>query len=270
LTGPSPPVLGADDVHVFFFGLEPAPGRLQALRASLSPDELSRADRFRSPWCDRFVAGRGQLREILALYLDTDPRAVAFAYAPSGKPALAGKGKVRFNLSHSASEAVLAIARGRELGIDLERIREDVECEGIARGFFSPAETAALMALPSTARRQGFFRCWTRKEAFVKAKGEGLSIPLADFDVSLDPEGPARLLRTEWDPLEKARWSLRSIEAPPGFAAALAVSGREPRVQMWRVPPSRRERRFWLRERGESPRGFSPTRRRTREGSPLR
>jgi 4'-phosphopantetheinyl transferase len=227
--------LGKDDIHVFAFGLELAPERLGTLRGWLSPDERARADRFRSPWSDRFVAGRGRLREILARYLDTDPGAVAFAYGPSGKPRLSGKGALTFNLSHSASEAVLAVAWVRELGIDIEKIRPDVECETIAREFFSPSETAALMALPSEARRRGFFACWTRKEAFIKAKGKGLGFPLADFDVSVDPLGPPRLLRTEWDPCERSRWSLRAIDAPPGFVAALAVSGRETRLRVCRV-----------------------------------
>lgn len=162
------------------------------------------------------------------------PGRVAFAYGAQGKPRLAGDG-VRFNLSHAEDEAVLAVARDRELGIDIERIRPDVECDEIAQRFFSPAETAALMALPSSARPPAFFAGWTRKEAFIKAKGGGLGIPLADFEVSLDPAGPARLLRTSWDPDDAGRWWLQALDAPAGFAAALAVEGQEPRLHTRRL-----------------------------------
>jgi 4'-phosphopantetheinyl transferase len=230
----------ANGVHIWAFGLDLALGRLEVLQGWLSSDERLRAARLRfSRERDRFVAARGQLREILARYLQTTPDAVDFAYGPQGKPRLAGHDALRFNVSHSEGQALLAVARGQEVGIDLERIRPDVDCERIAIDFFSAAEGAALMAMPVAARPGAFFACWTRKEAFIKAMGGGLAVPLADFDVSLDPDGPARLLRTAWDPQETARWSLRELEGPPGFAAAIAVQGGPPRLHAVSVSPVR-------------------------------
>jgi len=213
-------------LHIWAFGLDLGPGRLEALRSWLSSDERRRAARFRfSRDRDRFVAARGQLREILARYLGTAPDAVTFAYGPQGKPRLAAHEALGFNLSHSEGQALLAVTRDREVGIDLERIRPDVDCERIAVDFFSTAEAAALMAMPVAARPGAFFACWTRKEAFIKAMGGGLAVPLADFDVSLEPAGPARLLRTAWDPRDIERWSLQAVDVPTGFAAAIAVQG---------------------------------------------
>ena len=232
-----PPPLAPNDVHVWSLALDAAPPRLDALRRALSPDEVERAERFRfARDRDRFVAARGQLREVLALYLAVAPPAVSFAYGPQGKPMLQQRGGLRFNLSHAEDEAILAVAKGREVGIDIERIRPEVECEDIAQRFFSPAEVAALLALPATARPPVFFTCWTRKEAFIKALGGGLGIPLTDFEVSLEPAGPARLLRTAWDPAVAGRWRLHTLAAPPGFAAALAVEGGEPRIRTLRLP----------------------------------
>src|SRR5262249_15106468 len=165
-------------------------------------------------------------REILARYLRVPPSAVGFSYGPQGKPRLAGDGSLRFNLSHSEDRAVLAVARDRELGIDLERIRPTVDCDEIVRYFFSSEETATLMGLPSAGRAQAFFAFWTYKEAFIKAKGGGFGIQLADFDVRVEPGGLARLTRAAWDPEETGRWSLRALPAPPGFAAAIAIERR--------------------------------------------
>ncbi len=222
------PRLLADEVDIWFFPLDVEPARLEALRTGLSSDENERAERFVFPRDrDRFRAGRGQLREILARYLRVTPSAVAFEYGPQGKPRLAGEAAVRFNLSHSEHEAVVAVARDREVGIDLERVRPTVECESLAQHFFSPPETAALLALPSSVRSRAFYAYWTCKEAFLKAKGGGLNIPLDEFEVSVDASS-ARILWTAWDPREAGRWSLSVLPAPSGFAAALVVEGESP------------------------------------------
>ena len=240
-----PPPLAGGEVHVWLLGLDLPPARLEGLSRVLSADERQRAGRFhRARLRDRFVAARGQIREILAGYVRLPPAGVAFAYGAHGKPRLPD-GAPRFNLSHSEGHALLAVSRNREVGVDIERILPGVDCEGIARRFFSAAEMAALMALPPSARRPAFFAAWTRKEAFVKAKGGGLAIPLAGFDVSLAPSAPARLLRTVWDPHEAARWWLDDLEAPAGFCAALAVEGRRPRLRVLapdRPDPSPSER----------------------------
>src|SRR5208283_3082224 len=128
-----------------------------------------------------------------------------------------------FNVSHTAGLALLAFARGRKIGIDVERIRRDFGTAEIAERFFSKAERAALRELPQEQRHEAFFRCWTRKEAFIKALGEGLSHPLDQFDVSLDPHAPAALLATRPDAHEVDRWKLLDIRLLGDFVAALAL-----------------------------------------------
>lgn len=226
------PPLAPGEVHVWTFRLDLDRAWLEALERWLAPEERRRAATFRfARDRRRFVAARARLREVLARYLRVAPSEVTLAYGPQGKPCLARPEAPRFNLSHSEEEAVLAVAGGREVGIDLEKVRPDFQCDRVARFFFSRAETAALSALPAAERPPAFFACWTRKEAFVKALGGGLAVPLADFDVSVDPDRPARLLHTAWDTREASRWSLHSIPAPGGYASAIAVEGPAPRIR---------------------------------------
>ena len=222
-------------MHVWRVDLGASPARLRSLRDVLDGAEKERAARFHvARDGHRFVAGRGTLRAILGRYLDRDPARIALVYGPQGKPALDpsfGDGRISFNLSHSGDLALLAVCLGRRIGVDLERIRPEVAGEDIARRFFSPRENAALNALPPEHRAAAFFHCWARKEAFVKARGEGLSGPLDHFDVSVAPGQPAALLRTAPDPTEARRWFLTALDAGPGYAAALAMEGPPPRVQ---------------------------------------
>jgi 4'-phosphopantetheinyl transferase len=231
--------LANDDVHVWCAQLDTPPVAVHRLQETLAADELDRAARFRFEGHRRhFIVRRGVLRAILGHYLGVEPGVLRFAYSPYGKPALAapdsGRG-LNFNLSHSQGLALYAFSRGRELGIDIEALRLDIEYERIARSFFSPREQAALMALPSEQRGQAFFCCWTRKEAYIKARGEGLSMPLHQFDVSLVPGEAARLLETRPDPGEGQHWSLRNLEPASGYFAALAVEGQGWQLFCWRV-----------------------------------
>lgn len=232
--------LGGDDVHVWHVSLDTSPLRLSSLWAVLDEAEKARAERFHFARDRvRFVAARGTLRVILGRYLDRDPARIALVYGVQGKPVLdpsAGDARASFNVSHSADLALVAVCLGRQIGVDLERIRPDIAAEDIARRFFSPRENAALSALPPEHRVAAFFNCWTRKEAFVKALGEGLALPLDHFDVSLSPGEPAALLRTAPDPSEAQRWYLAALDAGPDYAAALAVEAPPPRVQCrpWR------------------------------------
>lgn len=191
----------------------------------LSPDEQERASGFRFPEPRlRFVATRGLLRSLLGSYLCKGPRAIRFRYSDRGKPALDGQTcQLHFNVSHSENVVLLAFSLGREVGVDVEYMRRNVEIEDLARRFLSESERAGLAELAPEQRRQAFFHCWTRKEAFIKAVGQGLALPLHQFDVSLDQS--ARLLATRPDPTEKDRWSLWAIEAGPEYAAALAARG---------------------------------------------
>jgi 4'-phosphopantetheinyl transferase len=234
--------LGDGEVHVWRASLDLDPYDLDNLRSTLSPDERPRADRFVLPQHRaRFAAARGILRDILSRYLNCVPAAIDFHYGPSGKPALApgsGRGEIRFNLSHSHGLALYSVAHSRGLGIDVESISSRVAEERIAERFFSPAEVAALRALPASARTAAFFRCWTCKEAYIKAKGGGLSIPLDSFDVSVTPGEPAALLGVRDDPLEAARWSLEELAPGGGYAAALAVEGTGWALRLWEWAPA--------------------------------
>ncbi len=196
------------DVDVFWRRLDDA----KFTPDLLSPDELDRAARFRLPQLrDRFIACRSFLREILAGCLNVAPAAIEFTYNAHGKPGVRG---LHFNLSHSGSMAVYAVSRTREVGIDIERV--DPKFEGnIPEHFFSRAEIAGLRSLPRDAQLEAFFRCWTRKEAYLKARGEGLAIGLWSFDVSLDE--PAKFLGGV------EGWSIEALECDDGYAGAVVA-----------------------------------------------
>jgi len=155
---------------------------------------------------------------------------VEFRYSAHSKPELGGlqaDSGVSFNVSHSHSTALFAFSRRRAVGIDVERERTNIEVSDIATRFFSESEQAVLLGLAKDQQPQAFFACWTRKEAFVKAKGEGLSLPLHQFDVSLIPGQPAEILGTRPHTEERHHWSLWSLDAGPGYAAALVVEGKD-------------------------------------------
>ncbi len=216
--------LAANDLHVWLIPIDAPPDRLARLGAILSPDEQQRAARFHFERDRiRFTAARAALRRILSRYLRCAPADLAFDYSPHGKPALPGDNPLSFNLSHSGDWAVCAVTLSRRVGVDIELIRPDLASETIAERFFSPREAAELRALPRHEQPAAFFRCWTRKEAFVKARGEGLSLPLDRFDVTLRPGEPPALLRTLDDPREAARWSMAALSAPPGYEATVVV-----------------------------------------------
>jgi len=212
---------GPDEVHVWRVSLAADAAALRRLGGLLSDDERRRAERFRFvEHRRRFAAARGLLRRILSRYVAASPQAVAFRMGPHGKPALvhpARGGAVEFNLSHCEDTALLAVARGRRVGIDIERVRPLTDTMRIARRFFHPAEVRALEALPPGERERAFFTCWTRKEAFLKATGEGVARGLRGFAVWPDPDDPTSGPRG---------WRVQDIEVGEGYAGALAVEGR--------------------------------------------
>lgn len=229
---PSSLSLSSEEVHVWRTRLD-QPAELQEnyLR-TLAEDERVRANRFHFEQHRRhFVVARGFLRVLLARYLDTTPPAVRFAYGPYGKPLLAGESSLRFNASHSGEWAVYAFVQDHEVGIDVEQIKKDFETEGIAERFFSAGEVQTLNALAEAEKPAAFFRCWTRKEAYIKAIGSGLSHPLDSFDVTLAPGEPAALSRVE------ELWTLFDLDVAPGYAAALAVAGRGHRLHSFELRP---------------------------------
>lgn len=215
--------LAPDEVRVIAAGLDPGAARLHALSELLATDERARAERFVFELHRRrFSAARGLLREVLGALLGVAPASLRFQYGPHGKPRLAGSW-LSFNVSHSGERALVAIARERELGVDIEAVRGDVEHEAIARRFFAPGEQRALASLPEHARARAFFEVWTRKEAYVKLLGGGLAEGLQGFEVGLG--APARLLAPS-----RADITLCALPAPSGFCAALAFGGGAARV----------------------------------------
>ena len=230
--GPARLVLDVNHVDVWRADLELGPPELYRLQKTLSPDELDRAARFYFPKDQqRFIAARGVLRDTLARYLGRPPAELHFSYASFGKPSLASDcaaDALRFNVSHSGGIALYAVALQREVGIDLERIEPKFAGDEIAERFFSRNEVAKLRSLPASARLHAFFNCWTRKEAYVKARGAGLQIPLESFDVSLAPDEQAAFLSDG-----EFGWSLRALLLDPDYAAAIAVEGRDWQLRLW-------------------------------------
>jgi 4'-phosphopantetheinyl transferase len=200
----------------------------EALASVLSADVRDRAARFRFEiHRRRFIVGRGLLRFLLGRTLGVAPETIAFAYGALGKPWLrhpAGTG-LEFNVSHSNDLALFALSWGTTIGVDLEYQRPDWDFSGVARRYFTEQEAGQIEALPHDARRPAFFRGWTRKEAFLKARGDGLWLGLDQFEVSIDPKLPPQLLRTHWDPDEAHRWSIHDLAVDEGFAASLVVAG---------------------------------------------
>jgi 4'-phosphopantetheinyl transferase len=229
-----------DEVHVWRVALDPLSPWVERFEAVLSPVERARAGRYRQARDRaRFLVGRGWLRTLLGRYIGDDPGRLEFRYGPQGKPELAspaGVSPLRFNLAHSQDLALLAVAQGRQVGIDLEAIRPMAGADQIITRFFSPRERAAYLSLPEPERLDTFFRAWTRKEAYLKATGMGLAMALDQFDVALAPGAPARLLHVEGRPHEPERWALHDLDPGPGFSATLAVEGSGWRLRCYQTP----------------------------------
>jgi 4'-phosphopantetheinyl transferase len=232
---PAQLALGPIDVHVWRVPLIQPAASVAALARTLADDERGRAARFRFDRDrDAFIIARGTLRNLAGRYLDRPAGALGFGYLDKGKPYLTeppGEA-LRFNVSHSGELALIAFSRGRELGVDIELRRPLDDLLALARISFSPREYAALCALPPGDHTAAFFACWSRKEAFIKATGEGVS-QLADFEVSLRPDEPARLVRVEGAPWAGRPWSLQDLPAIAGYAAALVVECHEPHIDCW-------------------------------------
>lgn len=238
---PARPRACPDEVHIWRAHLDLPPHRVMRLARSLSPDEARRAERlFFEADRRRFVVARGVLRTILSRYLSLPPADLRFCYGPHGKPELApehGDGRLHFNLAHAQGLALYAVTYDRQVGIDVEYMRPQLACRAVAERFFAPSEARRLAALPEEVQGEAFFCCWTRKEAYLKARGDGLSLPLASWSVSLTPgEGPVNL-HTARCPAEAARWCLWSLNPGPGYAAAVAVEGAGWQLRCWRWSP---------------------------------
>jgi 4'-phosphopantetheinyl transferase len=244
--GPAPacPRARCDQVHVWRARLDLPAHRVVRLARFLSPDEVRRAERlFFEVDRQRFIVARGVLRTILGRYLGASPIELRFVYGPHGKPELTPEfadGRLHFSVAHSHRLALYAVAYDRQVGVDLEYMRPHLASKMVAERFFSPLEAERLGALPEKEQGEAFFCCWTRKEAYIKARGEGLSLPLDCFDVSLAPDEDPVRLRTLGDPAEATRWCLRGLAPGAGYAAAVAAEGSGWRLQRWLWSPVRR------------------------------
>jgi 4'-phosphopantetheinyl transferase len=222
--------LNDDSISIWSVGLEWPESEVQAAAEILSLDEQERAKRFHRV-SDRkhFIVARAALRLVLTRYLNVNARQISFDQNAFGKPRLTGTyyPDLRFNLAHSSGLALYVIANGREVGVDLERIEPGFATMGLARSLFAPEEVAALSLLSNEDFVAAFYRCWTRKEAYVKAKGLGLSLPLKSFVVSVAPPNETPLLVPDQDEIEEqARWMLVDVIVGEGFAASVAVECR--------------------------------------------
>ena len=222
--------LAGDQVHVWCAVLDGLASQLSALGEAISASEQRRAARFRLDRDrNRFIVRRGLLRRILGRYLNVIPSRLSFTCESRGKPALTGTTEdetLHFNLSHSDGLALFAVARRSSIGVDVERVRPIPETEQIAARFFSPRESAVLNALPPEQMLEAFFNCWTRKEAYLKATGEGIADALAEIEVSLSPGPTAEILRIAGDAQAASLWALHPLAPAPGFVGALAVQAK--------------------------------------------
>ena len=234
-----PPPLSPGDIHVWTMAVgEDQPAELVRSRAALlSAEEIQQAERFvRDVDRTRFTLCRGALRSILARYTNRAPTELLFETGSHGKPFLAGPDDgprtafPAFNVSHSGQIAVVAVTAGVPVGIDVEQIRAMPDADRLAARYFSPHEHDQYRALGPEMRLSGFFRCWTRKEAFIKARGEGLSLPLGSFDVTLTEFEPPRILTIDGSEEEARHWTLQAMEPATGYVGAVAVRMRDVRL----------------------------------------
>jgi 4'-phosphopantetheinyl transferase len=223
---PPIPAIPPGHIHAWFVSLDRSAYGERDWRAILSSEERERAAQFRFDRDrDRYIAAHGILRVILSSYLPQPPSLI---YGANGKPALAC-GSLHFNLSHADDRAVIAVSATTELGVDLERVRVESDARSIAEFCFSPSERKALSLLPQSLQAEAFFKCWTRKEAFVKALGDGLSYPLTAFSVSLggspdeSPDDPPRILDLAGDEQAAAQWSVRHLAPESGYVGAIVA-----------------------------------------------
>jgi 4'-phosphopantetheinyl transferase len=235
LSSVGPQKISSGTVHVWQFEIALPKNQADRYRNILSPDENERADRF---YFDRdrirFIAARAAMRSILASYLNVAPGEIIFSYAANGKPELAGglnESGLKFNLSHSHDRALLGVVSNFCIGVDIEFINHEFASDEIAQRFFAPGEVSRLRAMPQMERSPAFFSCWTRKEAYIKAVGQGLSLPLDSFEVAFGPGVEPNLLRVETSPEDAARWRMYSIPAAEGYAAAIIVEGKDHRIE---------------------------------------
>ncbi len=236
---PADLALAADVVDVWRSRVDLTAMQRLAMQQCLSTIEIERANRYRVVTRrEEFIVARGLLRTILARLMHIDPREIEFTYGDKGKPSLASPDigrAISFNVSHSYGMILIAMTMEKAVGVDVEQVRDSKDFRRIAERFFSPAECQALAVVPMDDQQQAFYNCWTRKEAFLKASGLGITTALDSFDVAFWPAGDARLLATRWDTSQVDRWSMTHLTPGGEHVATVAVEGQGMAVRCWDV-----------------------------------
>jgi 4'-phosphopantetheinyl transferase len=227
------------EVHLCVVSLVLTPQKLSDFEGILSPEERKRAGLFQKALdAQRYVAARGSLRSLLGAYLMTEPDRLQFSYDAFGKPQLASKRAfVSFSVSHSDDWGLLGFSRGHRIGVDLERIRTEIDTEDLAKRFFSPNEFRKLRTLPADQQREAFYCGWTRKEAYLKGRGEGLSYGLDRVEVSLAPGEPATIMKASDDPKVSQCWTVQHLSPEPGYVGAAAVEASNIKFKCFKWEP---------------------------------
>ena len=232
------PQLTGSEIHVWATTLAPAPEQLQKTLPTLSVDELARAKRFKfDQHRNRFIAGRGALRAILGRSLGASPAALRFEYQANGKPELArefASAGIHFNLAHTEDLALVAVTRIGVVGVDVEGVRPIKNADELVARFFSPRENELFQKVSNAEKPAAFFNLWTRKEALLKATGEGITRSLSLVEVSFLPGEAARLLAVSGDAEKAAQWSLRELSPATGFTGAIAIQARDVDAKCWK------------------------------------
>ena|SRR5438105_6792323 len=234
-----PDPLREDEVHLWIAPLTMPPEKLSYFKSILSADEKERARRFRKiSDGKRYLIARGSLRCLLASYVAGAPDQLQFTYGVFGKPSLSNqtsKTILNFSVSHSEDRVLFGFARGRRIGVDLEYVRPDIDALALAKGYFSPVEFWRLRRLPATEQCEAFYCAWTRKEAYLKACGEGLSFGLERVEVSFSPAEPARIRAVAGVPNVSAAWTLKHLSPDPNYVGAVAVEDRSVTFRFFRL-----------------------------------
>jgi 4'-phosphopantetheinyl transferase len=228
--------LSGKEVHVWAFNIGTSATIGVSFEQTLDVYELDRAARFHfSRHRESFVLTHVVLRHVLGRYLNLHPSSVRFSYGPRGKPALAPTTNLQFNMSHSASMAVIALTTDCQIGVDIEQIRPVTNMEQLAERFFCLEEAAEIISLPVVRREQAFFSCWTRKEAYIKAIGTGLSTPLNAFRVRVQPDAPAHFLHIQNETAAAEEWTLHDLQLAPNYAAAVTYQDQQRSLSIFPV-----------------------------------
>lgn len=228
--------LAPNQIHLWRVFLNQPPEQIQQLSQTLSADENARSNRFHfQKDRNNFIVSRGTLRMILSRYLNLSPQNLKFTYSTQGKPALHTETEIFFNLSHSHQLALYAITLNREIGIDIEFIRPIAEAENIVKNYFSPKEITIFNTISPAHKPEAFFNAWTRKEAYLKATGQGLIQPLNTIEVSITPGEPAKLLSINGDTQKASQWTLTHLTPHPNYIACVAIPAHNLDYKYWQA-----------------------------------